>query len=155
MTSPARILGIDPGTNGGWCLLRPDGSVYLSGHRSTYNRIAHFRQKIVVVCLERVSNWRGDKRGQAIRMEPMIENYGWWQGYCAGLGLHEIHLIHPRTWRTHFGLSGTVTVGKRKVKPCPVQFVNKVFDMDPPLLKKQDGEAVAILLADLGRKFLP
>ena len=154
-----KVLGIDPGASktkpGGWAIVDSNGTIVDRDSRENYLRIRETPlDEITVVCLERVSGWTGEDPRRRHNIQKLVTDFGFWQGFLAGLGLPEPHLIVPVVWRRYYGLLGTAKVGGKKQQPSPVIFVNAVWKIDPPLKMKEDGQAVGIILADYGRRFL-
>ena len=137
------FIGVDPGTvNGGWAIISA-----LNGRFVACGHVAGLVQcppgGYLLAGVEAQSPRRTDGSGAQYGLSKLLVDYGRVQGIfeawktpCA--------LIYPITWRTHFGLKKAPwrAILAKAVECCPSA---------PVKLQKDDGMAVAILLAHYAR----
>lgn len=137
------FIGIDPGvTAGGYGVVDDQGLYQGCGHAQD---LAHefFLSAARAACIEAQSNRRTDSPGQQYGTGKLLIDYGRLLGILEARNV-PVTEIYPITWRSHYGL----------IKASWRELIAKVQEMWPDVpvrLKKHDGMAVGLLLADYAR----
>lgn len=144
------IVGIDPGITGAIALIKDTES-------EVYIRIWDFENKSFMEVLSRLTKLRKFliliEKQQAMPKQGVSstfkigENYGWWQGYLAGLGL-PFTAVTAREWQKvmYKGIPANVEKKERSLEA-----VRRLFpDLTPKYftLKKHHHRADALLIAE-------
>jgi hypothetical protein len=90
--------------------------------------VRRYLGQIKIATIEMIQVRSDDTMEKMFSRSAMIENYGFWQGFCGGAGV-SAKPVHPRTWKKYFGLNlrpGELKMLKRegptRSKPrCPFQ----------------------------------
>lgn len=136
------FIGVDPGiVKGGWAIIHANGEFMACGHVTQLINCP--RLGYCLACVEAQSPRRTDAPGAQYGLSKLLIDYGRiqgifeaWQTPCS--------LVYPITWRSHFRLVKAPwrAILAKAVECCPGA---------PVSLQKDDGMAVAILLAHYAR----
>lgn len=149
--SKKAYIGIDPGKTGAACLLAPDkislhdwaGEAKAAKKLSDWN--AEFDLSVVI---EHVNSFKSDGHAFAFRFGV---NFGIWRGICAALFIKPA-LIYPATWQSLY-LPGWNKKGVDN-KQTAIEVAQRLYPAikNVVYLKKHNGRADALLLADLAKR---
>jgi len=151
-------LGIDAGAAGGWALLDQAGEIMGCGIGDQGFLATVKKCQVARAALEQVTGFRGEGEAKGHRIHKLMEDYGRWQGRLEALGI-ETHLVPAPTWKRYHqlqikaGLGAAVGWPKLKLikRDMILDRARLLFPSAPLSRKKDDGVAVALLLADYAR----
>lgn len=145
-----RIIGIDPGVNGGLAFIDTDtGAVVL---HKTENNMGEILADAFCGCdsseavayLEKVGGFIAGKNLPGSMMFKLGENFGHWQGLLTAWGIRTI-LVRPQDWQK--GISGTTGTKGAERKRALAAEAKRRFPAHKVTLANCD----ALLIADYGR----
>lgn len=142
------VIGIDPGNSGAMALIAADGSVEIQDWEdgpTVAGKMLEWAQdyQVKAVGLERVHSM--PKQGVASTFK-FGTNFGIWQGLLLALVL-PFETITPQAWMKSYSL-----VKKSKSDKPSLTVARQMFPCAPLNLKKHDGRADALLLAEHVRR---
>lgn len=153
-----RVLGIDPGKKGGYCLIGPTGELKLYARMELNGREISVQPFVNLLCpsdsvktlvvIEKVHSMPGQSSQSTF---TFAEGYGKIKGVCEALGV-SYELVHPQTWKRE------VLQGSDRSKEAAIEWVKRRYpevDLGKGGRVDSDGIADAVCIAEYGRrKFL-
>jgi len=151
------FLGIDVGKTGAIALIRNDGMIDIQDcpvikvgkkYETDTVAMANLVKELTQGCgnlfcvIEKVNAMPNQG---VVSMFSFGTNYGLWLGILSALAIPH-QLISPQRWKKEFGLSSDKEASiilAKKLYPSSAKLIN---------LKKHDGRAEALLLADYGKR---
>lgn len=136
------VIGIDPGANGGFAVIGPDGTFAIKNPDTEADIVAELRlfsaSSQCVAYLEQVHSM--PKQG-VVSVFSFGQNYGFLRGVLATLNVRR-SFVRPQVWQKALGCSskGDKNVTKRRAQ--------ELF----PALKITHATADALLIAEYGRR---
>lgn len=150
------FLGADPGVNGGWGIVDAQSRLVSCGHRISWKDIEAFKDQILCAGIERIQVRHETTKQHTFRLQPLIENYGFWVGLCSAWAI-PFEIIHPRTWKSFYRLEVSGGAGlspqlKRELAKTKQEMMlslsRRLWPGAPLKFKKNDGIAAGLLIAD-------
>ncbi len=135
------FLGIDPGSNGGFGVVDESGAYVTCNHVNALG--PGLAPKPELACIEAQSNRRCDAPGAQYGLQKLLIHYGKLMGILEDQGVR-FRKVYPMSWRSRYKL---VKAPWRAL----IARVQEMWPEAPIKLKKDDGKAVGLLLADYAR----
>lgn len=152
-------MGIDPGDNGGWAVINDNKQYVDSGRwpkggiKTVIGQIFPISELIAFAYIEEIHFHSHVPFATAKKMQPLLVNFGIWQGILGTMSI-PYELITPVGWQARVGL----TSWKKKLTSTPNPMLTPLgmamtlFPQANLRFQTQDGEAVALLLAECAHR---
>ena len=143
------FIGIDPGKSGAIAFLYPEKNPvvldWIDGPIMAREilKIIAVRSELYVAALEKVGAFPGQGVNSCFNFGA---NYGWWIGFLDGQMI-PFRTVRPQEWQ-----KGIVPRKKNKTDKPSLEVARRLFPTVDLRLKKHDGRADALLIADWLRR---